>query len=327
MSATMNAAVYTQYGTPDVLQIRSIAKPSPKDHEILIKVHATAATSGDCRLRKADPFGVRLFFGLFKPRLSVLGGVFSGEIEAVGAGVTRFSAGDLAFGSTTMAFGAYAEYLCLPETGPIAPKPTALTHSEAASLPFGGATALRFLQKAHLQAGQKVLIYGASGAIGTAAVQIAKYFGAEVTAVCSTQNLELVRSLGADHVIDYTQTDFSKSGPHFDVVYETVNKASVSACAAVVKKGGKLILGAAMLREMLQGTGLSIRRGFQLIAGPITPVAADILLLQKMAETGHLKPVIDQEYPLQHIADAHRYVEQGRKKGNVVVSLIPGTVH
>jgi NADPH:quinone reductase-like Zn-dependent oxidoreductase len=326
MNATMNAAVYTQYGTPDVLQVQTIARPVPKGREILIKVHATAATSGDCRLRKADPFGVRLFFGLFKPRLSVLGGVFSGEIEAIGPDVTRFSVGDAVFGSTTMTFGAYAEYLCLPETGPVALKPASLTHPEAAALPFGGATAWQFLQKANVQAGQKVLIYGASGAIGTAAVQIAQYLGAEVTAVCSTANRDWVQVLGADHVIDYTQTDFSTSGSQYDVVYETVNKAPVAACAAVLKKGGKLVLGAAMLRETWQGFWAARKRGAQLIAGPITPRAADIEMLAKMAESGHLRAVIDQQFPLHRIADAHRYVEQGHKKGNVVVFVIPGTV-
>jgi len=321
MSVKMNAAVYENYGGPEVLQIKQIEKPSPDAHQVLIKIHATAANSGDCRLRKADPFAVRFFFGLFKPKWTVLGGVFSGEIEAVGNAVTQFAVGDLVFGSTTMTFGAYAEYLCLPETGPVALKPAGLSHPEAAVLPFGGATALHFLKKANIRPGQKVLIYGASGAVGSAAVQIAKYLGAEVTAVCGPSNLEMVRALGADQVIDYTRTNFSKIGQHFDVVYETVNKAPVAACAAVLKKGGTLILGAAMLGEMLQGSWIAMTRGLQLVAGPTTPNAEAIQFLQKMAETGRLKPIIDKQYPLAQIAEAHRYVEQGHKKGNVAVSM------
>jgi NADPH:quinone reductase-like Zn-dependent oxidoreductase len=323
MSEKMKAAIYENYGAPEVLQIKSIDKPTPKHNEVLIKIHFTAATSGDCRLRKADPFAVRFFFGLFKPRLSVLGGVFSGEIEAVGQSVTQFKPGDQVFGSTTMRFGAYAEYLCLPESGPIALKPALLSHNDAAALPFGGATALSFLKKANIQAGQKVLIYGASGAVGASAVQIAKYLGAEVTAVCGPSNLEMVKSLGADHVVDYTKTDFSTIGQRFDVVYETVNKAPVASCAAVLKKGGILILGAAMLGETLQGAWLAMTRGIRMIAEPVNPKAEHIALLRQMAEAGNLKAVIDRQYPLEQIAEAHRYVEQGHKKGNVVIGLRP----
>jgi NADPH:quinone reductase-like Zn-dependent oxidoreductase len=318
----MKAVIYENYGAPEVLQTRTVEKPTPKDGEILIKIHATAATTGDCRLRKADPFAVRFFFGLFKPKYSILGGVFSGKVETVGKDVTRFKAGDEVFGSTTMTFGAYAEYLCLPETGAIASKPKGFSHPEAAALPFGGATALNFLKKAQIRPGQQVLIYGASGAIGTAAVQIAKYFGAEVTGVCGPSNLDMVKSLGTDYVIDYTQTDFSKNGKQYDVVYETVNKAPVPACAAAVKKGGTLILGAAMLAEMIQGTRASMTGGFRLIAGPVTPNAEEILFLQQMAESGSLKPLIDKQYPFEQIAEAHRYVELGHKKGNVVIRVV-----
>jgi NADPH:quinone reductase-like Zn-dependent oxidoreductase len=319
MRVTMKAATYENYGGPEVLRVTNIEKPMPRNREILIKIHATAATSGDCRLRKADPFAVRFFFGLFRPRLAVLGGVFSGQVEATGAEETRFKVGDLVFGSTTMRFGAYAEYLCLPEDGAIAPKPPAFSHPQAAALPFGGVTALHFLQKAHIQPGQQVLVYGASGAVGSAAVQIAKYFGAEVTAVCGPSNLEMVRTLGADQVLDYTKTDFSKSERRYDVVYEAVNKAPVAACAAVVKKGGILILGAAMATEMIQGKWAAATHGFQLVAGPVTPDAAAVQFLENMALDGRLQPVIDRQYRLEDIVEAHRYVEQGHKKGNVLV--------
>lgn len=319
MASTMKAAVYTNYGAPEVLQIKNIAKPSPKDNELLIKIHATAATSGDCRLRKADPFAVRFFFGLFKPGKPVLGGVLSGTVEAIGKDVQGFKVGDSVFGSTTMDFGAYAEYICLPETGALAIKPANLSHEEAAALPFGGATAFQFLQKANIQPGQKVLIYGASGAIGTAAVQIAKYLGAEVTGVCGPSNVDMVRSIGADKVLDYTKTDFSKNGGQYDVVYETVNKAPVSACVAALKKGGTLILGAAMLTEMLQGTWASMTGGVKMLAGPVVPKAEGAAFMKKLAEAGKLKAVIDRTYPLSQIAEAHGHVDKGHKKGNVVV--------
>ncbi len=321
MTLTMKAAAYAAYGSPEVLQIKEIAKPSPKGNEVLVKIHATAATSGDSRLRKADPFAVRFFFGLFKPRKTVLGGVLSGEIEAVGKDVQRFKVGDPVFGSA-LDFGAYAEYICLPETGALALKPDNISHEEAAALPFGGTTALYFLQKANILPGQKVLIYGASGAIGTAAVQIAKYFGAEVTGVCSTANVGMVKSIGADHVIDYTKTDFAKTGEQYDVVYETVNKTSVSSCNAVLRENGTLILGAAMLPAMLQGAWLSLTSQKKVVSGVSFGTAALVNFLQKMVEAGKLKAVIDRTYPLAQIVEAHGYVDKGHKKGNVVIRLI-----
>lgn len=318
----MQAAVYTQYGAPEVLQVKALAKPNPKDHEILIKIHATAATSGDARLRKADPFAVRFFFGFFKPGKAVLGGVLSGEVEAVGKNVTTFKAGDLVFGSTMMLFGAYAEYICLPETGALAIKPANISHVEAAALPFGGITALHFLQKANIQPGQKVLIYGASGAVGTAAVQIAKYLGAEVTGVCSTANLEMVKALGADQVIDYTKIDFAKNGERYDVVYETVNKASFSSCVSVLKENGTLLLGASMLAGMVQGAWSSATSNKKVISGVAAETAQGVQFLQKMAAEGKLKSAIDKNYPLEQIAEAHAYVDKGHKKGNVVIQLV-----
>lgn len=321
MISTMKAAVYTQYGAPEVLHLQDLDKPAPKANEVLIQIHATAATSGDCRLRSADPFAVRFFFGLFKPKTTVLGGVFSGKIEAVGQQVTQFKAGDLVFGATPMTFGAYAEYICLPETAALTIKPENLRHEEAATLPFGGATAYHFLQKANIQPGQKVLIYGASGAIGTAAVQIAKQFGAEVTGVCSTSNLDMVKSLGANHVIDYTKEDFTKNGKQYDVVYETVNKAAVSACIAALKSNGTLILGAAMLPEMLQGSWASMTSSIKVISGVAIATPEDIRFLRQLTEAGKMKPVIDRTYPLEQIVEAHRYVDQGHKKGNVIITM------
>lgn len=318
----MKAAVYTQYGAPEVLQIKTIAKPSPKDNEILIKIHATAVNSADSRLRKADPFAVRFVFGLFKPKKPVLGGVLSGEIEAVGKNVQHFKVGDPVFGSAYPHFGAYAEYVCLPETAPLAIKPANISHEEAVALPFGGMTAAHFLQKANIQPGQKVLIYGASGAVGSAAVQIAKSFGAEVTGVCSTANVELVKSLGADHVIDYTKTDFTKTGEQYDVVYETVNKAPFSSCVAVLKSNGTLLLGAAMLGGMLRGAWTSMTSKKKVIAGVATETAESVHFLKKLVENGQMKAVVDQQFVLEQIAEAHRYVDNGHKKGNVVIKLI-----
>lgn len=318
----MKAAVYTQYGPPEVLQLKELAKPGLKDNEILVKIHATAVTSADSRLRKADPFAVRFIFGLFKPKKPVLGGVLSGTIEAVGKNVQKFKVGDQVFGSAFPNFGAYAEYVCLPETGPLAIKPGNMSHEEAAALPFGGMTALHFLRKANIRPGQKVLIYGASGAVGTAAVQIAKSFGADVTGVCSTANLEMVKTLGADNVIDYTKTDFSKNGEQYDVVYETLNKAPFSSCIAVLKKDGMLILGAAMLAGMLRGAWTSVTSKQKVVAGVAVETAEGVSFLQKLAEEGKLKAVIDKKYTLEQIAEAHEYVDKGHKKGNVVIKLI-----
>jgi NADPH:quinone reductase-like Zn-dependent oxidoreductase len=317
----MQAAVYTRYGAPEVLQVKEIARPVPKDNEVRIKILASAVNSGDCRLRKADPFAVRFFFGLLKPQKSILGGVLSGEVEAVGKNVQAFKIGDPVFGMTMLQFGAYAGYICLPETGALALKPAQLSHEEAAALPFGGNTAWHFLQKADIQPGHKVLIYGASGAVGTAAVQIAKSLGAEVTGVCSTANMEMVKALGADHVIDYTKTDFSKTGERYDVVYETVNKAPVSACAAALKSNGKLLLGAAMLSEMLHGAWISLTTHQKVVGGVAAETPENVAFLRDLAAKGQLKAAIDRTFPLEQIAAAHAYVDKGHKKGNVVLQF------
>jgi NADPH:quinone reductase-like Zn-dependent oxidoreductase len=321
MTLTMKAAVYTSYGAPEVLHIKAIAKPIPKDDEVLVKNYATSASSGDSRLRSADPFAVRFFFGLFKPSKAVLGGVFSGEIEAVGKKVKKFKVGDKVFGSTAVQFGTYAEYTCLPETGAIALKPNNISHEEAAVLPFGGVTALHFLRQANIQPGQKVLIYGASGAVGSAAVQIAKHFGAEVTGVCSAANAELVKSLGADQVIDYAKTDFSKTGKKYDVVFETVNKASSLACLSALHESGIFLSGAGMLNAMLLGIWSSLTSRKKVISGVALASLESINVLQELASIGHLKAVIDRQFTLDQIVEAHRYVDKGHKKGNVAIRI------
>lgn len=316
----MKAVVYTEYGKAEVLKVKYINKPAPRPNEVLIMMKATAVNSGDIAIRKADPFGVRLFFGLFKPRTHVLGSVFSGVVEAVGTGVTLFKVGDEVFGSTDMRFGSYAEYLCMPENGAIALKPENMTHSEAAAIPFGGVTALHFLKKANIKKGQKILINGASGAVGTAAVQLAKYYGGHVTAVCSTSAIDMIKSIGADEVIDYTKEDFTKIGAQYDVIYDTVNKLSVPASVRSLRKGGTLILGAAGMSEMLKGMFYSIG-GTKVLKGLIKKNADDVKFLQDLAEEDKMQAVIDSTYNMEQIVAAHKYVEKGHKKGNVVLEI------
>ncbi|MCL4301818.1 MAG: NAD(P)-dependent alcohol dehydrogenase [Anaerolineae bacterium] len=322
----MKAVIATQYGSPEVLQLQEVEKPAPKDNELLIKVYATTVNAGDSRMRSFDVpplfwLPARLTLGFTKPKQPIFGMELAGEIEAVGKEVTRFKVGDQVFASTFAAnFGAHAEYKCLPEDGAVVIKPPTMTYEEATTLPISANTALFFLKAGHIQPGQKVLIYGASGSVGTFAVQLAKYFGAEVTGVCSTGNVALVKSLGADQVIDYTQEDFAKNGETYDIIFDTVGKTTFSQCKRALKKNGYYLHTVMVLPE-IKGLWSSLTTGKKVIGGTAVPRQEALGFLKELVELGRLKPVIDRCYPLEQMVEAHRYVETGHKKGNVVISL------
>ncbi|MFS1514268.1 NAD(P)-dependent alcohol dehydrogenase [Chengkuizengella sp. SCS-71B] len=320
----MKAIVYQKYGSPNVLKIKEVEKPSPKDNEILIRIYETIVTSTDCISRRGTPFIIRFFNGFIKPKNSMLGHYPSGEVEAVGKNVKLFKKGDQVFGFSRDSLGAHAEYKCLPEEGIIGLKPTNMTYGEAAAVLYGGLTALIFLRdKIKIQKGQKMLIVGAAGGIGTFAVQLAKYYGAEVTGVCSTKNLDLVKSLGADHVIDYTTKDFAKNGNTYDYIFDTVGKSSFLRCKSSLKQNGVYLLTIPTLSIMLQMLWTS-KFGSKKAVFAATSFAwtqNDLNLLKGLIESGKLKSVIDRSYPMEQISEAHKYVETGHKKGNVVITF------
>jgi NADPH:quinone reductase-like Zn-dependent oxidoreductase len=328
----MKAAFYSSYGTPDVIHIRDVEKPIPQDHEVLVRVHASTVTPADWRFRKADPSFVRLMNGLWRPKkVHILGMEFAGTVESVGQAVTRFAKGDAVFGATGFRFGAHAGYVCVSEDSQLAAKPDKMTFEEAAAVMFGGVSALFFLRQAKIGAGQKVLIYGASGSVGIFAVQLAKHFGAHVTGVCSTSNLEMVKSLGADQVVDYTREDFSSAGRVYDMVFDTVGKSGYSRSLRALKRGGFYVrVGGSgrlisMLGWMLAGMWTSITGAAKVVSGVARGAAGDQSMLKDLIEAGKLRTVIDRRYSLEQIAEAHRYVEAGHKKGNVVVVLEPAS--
>ena len=322
----MKAVVCTKYGPPEVLQPREVEKPVPKDNEILIKVHATTVTSGDTRIRGFKvPLSfwlpARIALGFRSPKINILGAELAGEIKSVGKDVKKFKAGDQVFAYPGHHGGGYAEYTCIREDSAVAIKPTNLTYEEAAAVSFGGNTALYFLTQADIKDGQKVLIYGASGSVGTYAVQLAKYFGAEVTGVCSSSNIELVKSLGADKVIDYTKEDFSKNGEIYDVIFDAVGKSSISDCMESLQKEGVYLQAVATPATSLRMQWTSITNSRTLIGGTAVPKTENLNILKKLVETGNIKPVVDRTYPIEKIIEAHRYVDKGHKKGNVVITV------
>ena len=322
----MKAIVYERYGPPEVLELMEVAKPTPKHNEVLIKTYATTVTSADWRVRSLEvPLGfrliVRLVFGISKPKQPILGSELAGVIESIGKDVAKFKVGDQVFAFSDASMGCHAEYKCMPQDGAVVLKPPSLSYDEAAALSFGGTTALDFLRRGKLHSGEKVLVNGASGGVGTAAVQLAKYFGADVTGVCSTANMELVRSLGARHVIDYTKEDFTQNGETYDVIMDTVGTAPFSRSRDSLKAGGRLLMVLAGLPDMLRIPWVSVTSSKKVIAGPVAVRAEDLRFLAGLAEAGEFRPVIDRRYPFEQIAQAHSYVDTGRKKGNVIITL------
>lgn len=327
----MKAIVWTKYGGPDALALREVEKPAPKDNEVLIRVHATTVTAGDCEMRslKFAPWlsvPLRLYNGLSKPgRITILGQELAGEVEAVGKEVKRFREDDRVFGATGFSLGAYAEYICLPEESEdsvLVTKPANMGFEEAAAVPTGGLEALHFLRKANLQQGEKVLINGAGGSIGTFGIQLAKHWGGEVTGVDSGGKLEMMRSIGADEVIDYTQEDFTKRGERYDVIFDVIGKSPYAGSIRSLKENGRYLIANPRMSLMVRGRLTSMRSSKKVIFELAKRKREDLITLSQLIEAGKIKVVIDRRYPLEETAEAHRYVEEGRKRGNVVISVV-----
>jgi NADPH:quinone reductase-like Zn-dependent oxidoreductase len=333
----MKAIVCTKFGPPEVLHLQEVDKPTPKSREILIKIHATPVNFGDVLVRDFKavsprkfympfPFWLmgKIYFGFRKPKIPILGSEFSGEVESVGQDVNRFSQGDPVFGYRGPRMGAYAEYLCMPENGVVALKPANMTYEEAAAVPYGAIMALNVLRKANLQPGQKILVNGASGGIGPAVVQLARFhFGAIVTGVCSTPRLAYVKSLGAEKVIDYTQEDFVDSGETYDCIVDILGKSPLARCKRSLKPKGRCLFVSFKMKQVFQMLRTSMSGGRKAVCVVSNEKAVDLPFIKELIEAGKIKAIIDRRYPLEQAADAHRYVEQGQKKGNVVIIVGP----
>lgn len=323
----MKAIVWTKYGSPDGLQLKEVNKPTPKENEVLIRIAATTVTAGDCELRRLNqlsPFWLplRLYFGFFRPRkVVILGQELAGTVEAVGETVRKFRKGDHVFAATGFGLGAYAEYKCLPEQGVMAVKPANLSFEEAATIPLEGLEALHFLRLAQIQPGETVLINGAGGSIGTIAVQLAKHFGADVTAVDKPSKFEMLRSIGADQVIDYTEEDFSKNGQTYDVIFDVIGKSSFSGSLKALKRHGRYLLGSPTILQRIRARWASSHSSRKVIAEMAKPSHTDLNFIKALIEAGTVRSVVDRTYPLAQIAEAHRYVETGEKKGSVVITV------
>ncbi len=325
----MKAIVWTRFGPPGVLQLQELAKPAPRDHEVLIRIDATTVTAADCALRGlkvpiAARLPLRIYVDRIRPKPIILGQELAGEIEAVGSAVTRFKTGDQVVGWSGLRLGTYAEYICLPESGVLAIKPPNIAYTEVAPLPIGGLDAVYFLRKANIQRGQRVLIIGAGGSIGTFAVQVARYFGADVTGVDSTEKLDMLRSIGADQVIDYTREDYTKSGETYDVIFDVIGKSPFSRCVRLLTPNGRYLIGNTRLSQIVRGRWLSRSSSKQVILWAertASDYTKDFNFLKELIEAGKIKSIIDRCYPLEQIAEAHRYVDTGHKKGNVVITV------
>jgi NADPH:quinone reductase-like Zn-dependent oxidoreductase len=331
----MKAIVYTKFGSPDVLHLADVSKPTPKDNEVLIRNHATTVNFGDLMARNFKAISPRRFnmiflfwligkisFGINRPRTTILGNEFAGEVEAVGSAVTRFKQGERVFGCRGQSMGAYAEYICMPENGVVAVIPANMSYEEAAVIPYGATMAIHFLRKVCLKPGQKVLINGASGGIGSAAVQIAKQFGAEVTGVCGAPRLDYVKSLGADHVIDYTTEDFTQNGNTYDLIFDILGKCSYTRCESSLNQNGILLYASFKMKELQQMLWTSLSGNSKRVVCAIAPGSLeDLISVQELMEAGKVKASIDRCFPMEEAAQAHRYVEEGHKRGNVVITV------